>query len=793
MSLHLARADRIHFEISPIVELAQAEMCTGFYLYQLMMYQVWIWYTYLLVGCVMSLVVVLSAGINIWLAFRHQRQIGSLCKVKQKVSVRRSGDWEKIDSADLVVGDIIRVEANWIPPADLAILSGSAVCDEAGLTGESMPVGKTALPVTAELFDIEKHKSSVLYSGTKVLQAGASRPDPSDKDNECNPRSDDSTPIEDASEDDTGWVEQLEKECSTDGTAEDSGGDTVAVVVATGIHTNKGQLISEILYPIPMMFKYDEEFPLYFFVLFCYAMLCFWLSVYFVDANGSYSFWVAKWTYGIFTCSQVLSPMLPIALVVGENMAAKRLKAHGIFCMNAKRIAIAGKIRVFCFDKTGTLTRAGLDFLGVQEITRGEAGAVVAPVKNHAEVVKEGEQPAMDGCQEHMRILLATCHNLKQFGDRMVGNQVEVNMFASCGAQLKEENGVRIIENWQQTGDTTTTTKLRIVKTFEFDHARMTMSVVVRTDDGNCVVYCKGAPERVTELCAEASCPADFTEVHRGHSLQGCYVLGAAMKDLGKLSDQQLLGLTRNDVETEGLQLLGLLRFRNEIKIDTAEAIKELQEGDVRCIMLTGDNAQCGAHIAVESGMIDADQTIIFGDAIMTKDAEEAIATLDREIKAFESTGAAPREGFTVQAATASKLKLEEIVKQATLNGSIGLVQWSSPSDEDVTADIQMIEAISKEPTIDPGDLFQRVELAVTQKVLDVMSCNNEQAGDIDNLLLHIRIFSRLRPDGKVIVIEKLWNKQLVVGMCGDGGNDCGALRVAHAGTRYHAMSYIWQ
>lgn len=36
--------------------------------------------------------------------------------------------------------------------------------------------------------------------------------------------------------------------------------------------------------------------------------------------------------------------------------------------------------------------------------------------------------------------------------------------------------------------------------------------------------------------------------------------------------------------------------------------------------------------------------------------------------------------------------------------------------------------------------------------------------------------------DGKVKVIDILSSKGLIVGMCGDGGNDCGALRCAHVG-----------
>ncbi|GMF29947.1 unnamed protein product [Phytophthora lilii] len=54
--------------------------------------------------------------------------------------------------------------------------------------------------------------------------------------------------------------------------------------------------------------------------------------------------------------------------------------------------------------------------------------------------------------------------------------------------------------------------------------------------------------------------------------------------------------------------------------------------------------------------------------------------------------------------------------------------------------------------------------------------------GEIKGLLLNIRIFSRMTPDGKVECVKLHMETGAVTGMCGDGGNDCGALRFAHAG-----------
>lgn len=43
-------------------------------------------------------------------------------------------------------------------------------------------------------------------------------------------------------------------------------------------------------------------------------------------------------------------------------------------------------------------------------------------------------------------------------------------------------------------------------------------------------------------------------------------------------------------------------------------------------------------------------------------------------------------------------------------------------------------------------------------------------------------IFGRFGPDQKTQLITAFQNEGLIVGMCGDGANDCGALKAAHVG-----------
>lgn len=49
-------------------------------------------------------------------------------------------------------------------------------------------------------------------------------------------------------------------------------------------------------------------------------------------------------------------------------------------------------------------------------------------------------------------------------------------------------------------------------------------------------------------------------------------------------------------------------------------------------------------------------------------------------------------------------------------------------------------------------------------------------------LIEKCKIFARLSPDHKIMLIEKLQKYEMMVGMCGDGANDCGALKAADIG-----------
>jgi predicted P-type ATPase len=71
---------------------------------------------------------------------------------------------------------------------------------------------------------------------------------------------------------------------------------------------------------------------------------------------------------------------------------------------------------------------------------------------------------------------------------------------------------------------------------------------------------------------------------------------------------------------------------------------------------------------------------------------------------------------------------------------------------------------------------YEGINNAVTGQALDMLLASNFP------LMFNITVYGRLSPIQKVDVIKYMRSSGHTVAMCGDGGNDCGALRNAHAG-----------
>ncbi|GLE00553.1 hypothetical protein PINS_up009310 [Pythium insidiosum] len=652
--IELVGRNAIEVEMPSIGRSVVDEFFSFFYIYQLMCYYVWYFTDYTWVAALNTVVIIVAASVNIFTKREMLASVVQMTHYQTDVEVQRNGEWMTVSSGDLAPGDLVRVAENWELPCDLVVVKGSTVCDESMLTGESMPVQKFPVPSDSTATYLPEG------SGKKyTLFAG------------------------------------------TKTLASGRNEEILAVVQSTGAHTTRGVLVQAILYPAPMRFKYDEHLKAVVAFLFCFGFLAAYLAMDFLISNAGLGNKLFAFIYGLFMFSAVLNPLLPVVITIGQVNAAKRLKLQSIFCLNPNRITLAGKVRVFCFDKTGTITKQGLDFRGC------------VPVKD-ATFQDEITDVANAPMQEEMKFAMASCHAVGSLNGNLVGNEVEVKMFQSTNWKLIEKEGVMPVVESPDSSES-----LEVVKRFEFDHHRMSMSVIMKHKrTGKMYVFCKGSYEKMQTVSEPSSVPADYTNQAEGLAKLGCYVLGMAFKELPSMTDEELhvLFANRDSVE-EDLTLLGLIMFRNELKDDSRDAIMTLKQGDVRTVMITGDNAMTGCYIARTCGMVDAEARVILGD--MVGDEIDGASLIWKDVDNHEEFS------------------------------------------------LEQIHAIA--PT---------VELAVTGRAFDHLV----KLGEIEKLLFNIRIFSRMTPAGKVKCVELHMAAGAVTGMCGDGGNDCGALRIAHVG-----------
>ncbi|CEF48803.1 unnamed protein product [uncultured bacterium] len=90
--------------------------------------------------------IVLGVGINFWQSYRSQQAAERLsASVKPTATVRRDGVWRETPLRDVVPGDVFRLSAGDLVPADARLLeSRDLSVQQSMLTGESLPADKAA-------------------------------------------------------------------------------------------------------------------------------------------------------------------------------------------------------------------------------------------------------------------------------------------------------------------------------------------------------------------------------------------------------------------------------------------------------------------------------------------------------------------------------------------------------------------------------------------------------------------------------------------------------------------------
>ncbi len=121
---------------------------------------------------IIGAIVLLSAVMDFSQTYRSQRAIERLHdQVAPTATVQRDGAWQEIRRREVVPGDLVRLSAGDMVPADARLLiARDLYVQQAALTGESLPTAKAA---TAEPASAKADAPNMVFLGTSVVSGTA--------------------------------------------------------------------------------------------------------------------------------------------------------------------------------------------------------------------------------------------------------------------------------------------------------------------------------------------------------------------------------------------------------------------------------------------------------------------------------------------------------------------------------------------------------------------------------------------------------------------------------------------
>ncbi|XP_047272524.1 polyamine-transporting ATPase 13A2 isoform X37 [Homo sapiens] len=603
----------ISIPVKSYPQLLVDEALNPYYGFQAFSIALWLADHYYWYALCIFLISSISICLSLYKTRKQSQTLRDMVKLSMRVCVcRPGGEEEWVDSSELVPGDcLVLPQEGGLMPCDAALVAGECMVNESSLTGESIPVLKTALPEGLGPYCAETHRRHTLFCGTLILQARA-------------------------------YV----------------GPHVLAVVTRTGFCTAKGGLVSSILHPRPINFKFYKHSMKFVAALSVLALLGTIYSIFILYRNRVPLNEIVIRALDLVTV--VVPPALPAAMTVCTLYAQSRLRRQGIFCIHPLRINLGGKLQLVCFDK-----------------------------------VLE-EEPAADSA----------------FGTQVLA--VMRPPLWEPQLQAMEEPPVPV----------------SVLHRFPFSSALQRMSVVVAWPGATQPeAYVKGSPELVAGLCNPETVPTDFAQMLQSYTAAGYRVVALASKPLPTVpSLEAAQQLTRDTVEGD-LSLLGLLVMRNLLKPQTTPVIQALRRTRIRAVMVTGDNLQTAVTVARGCGMVAPQEHLIIVHATHPERGQPA---------------------------------------------SLEFLPMESPTAVNGVKDPDQAASYTVEP--DPRSRH----LALSGPTFGIIVKHFPKL--LPKVLVQGTVFARMAPEQKTELVCELQKLQYCVGMCGDGANDCGALKAADVG-----------
>jgi cation-transporting ATPase 13A1 len=599
--------------VPTFMELFREHAVAPFFVFQIFCVGLWMLDEYWYYSLFTLFMLVAFESTVVWQRQRTLNEFRGMSIKPYDIWVFRKNKWEETQSDKLLPGDLVsvgRTKEDSGVACDMILVEGTAIVNEAMLSGESTPLLKDSIQLRPSDTRLEPEgldKNAFLWGGTKVLQVTHGNSD-----------------------------EERPQLASGVPTPPDNG--AMAVVVKTGFETSQGSLVRTMIYSTERVSANNAEALLFILFLLIFAIAASW---YVWDEGVKKDRKRSKLLLDcVLIVTSVVPPELPMELSLAVNTSLAALSRYAIYCTEPFRIPFAGRVDVACFDKTGTLTGEDLVVEGIAGLGLQHSGTDT-PRDNHGAHIHI--TPVLDAGLE-TTLVLATAHALVKLdeGD-IVGDPMEKATLTSLGWTLGK-NDILTSKNLSSVKGVvhgTASNSVQIKRRFQFSSALKRQSSVatitaVHPNTGkkmrSTFVGVKGAPETIMKMLVKV--PADYEETFKYFTRKGSRVLALAYKHLSidsELGSGKINELKREKVEAE-LNFAGFLVLHCPLKEDAKKAVQMLNESSHRVVMITGDNPLTAVHVAHEVEIVDRDVLIL--DAPEHDDSGEKLVwrSVDDEI-----------------------------------------------------------------------------------------------------------------------------------------------------------------
>ena len=533
---------------------------------------------------VIALVIVVNTTVGVSEEVRADDAIAALTALTApEARVVRDGLQRQIPAAEVVVGDLLVLAEGDIIPADATLVEAAALLvDEAALTGESVPVDKTA--VTAR------------PAGPPAVPAAGPPPEPA-----AGPPPEPAAGPERLTGPVGGPAGPVHAEVEHAGDVVSAGTVVVrgrgrAVVTATGTASSMGRVAALMAAPpglTPLQRRLVGVGRAL--AVAAVALCAVVLAIGLFRGQPVELMLITAASLVVAAVPESLPAVVTLALAIG----ARRMAARKALVRKLPAVETLGSVTVLATDKTGTLTEGSMVARWLWT-PLGEARVEGSGYDPDGAVNRDGvalgprDAPDLTALLEAAALCNDAALRTPQdgAGTRAVGDPTEAALLAAAvrlGLDLRDLHA-------------------RLPRRAEvpFDSGRQRMSTVHDLPTGGVRVICKGAPEALLREPLITDDPELLDRaVRQAERLarEGYRVLAVAAADRAEPPPA--------DRVERGLGLLGLVAILDPPRASAAGTVAACRTAGITPVLITGDHPATARAIAAELGIIGADEQVV--------------------------------------------------------------------------------------------------------------------------------------------------------------------------------------